>query len=496
MKQYERFAEHMRRILDERGISITELARAVGFKSRNSLFRILNDQTSSEVENSFFHELKASGYLKLRPREWAKLEESLEISRVGLDDYMSNLAIRSLLNDPPAGAGKFTCYRHSEDGSVEEKLLSDVLDELAQAKKLTLTLYNCCNGGFLRTLADKLRPVAEKLELRVTHYFFAGKGEVVRNLMAAQPILYESWYQAYMMEPETCVQEIETVLRTNTILICTWDEQGCKCFEQMVMVDGQRIVRSKGMDISLVHLLDEVLKNNLPVMQPVKSDFHEMNLGAKDFYRTYTEHYRQLEHNCAIISLKPDVPINFIHPDILMSPVLDGFMQSNVAEGEGEMYQLVSALYDIQLKRYNNFFQKKKVTHTVFSQKAMERFVRTGKQTDHFFAIRPYTPAERKAILIHLRDQAAHNPYFWLYFLKNEEAEMRAEITMYEGKGVMFMQANTGYDLENDHSEALVNHPVLNATFRNFFMKDMLTTRVLPYQDTMTLLDEMIKQLG
>ncbi len=494
MKQYERFAEHMTRLLEEQGISTTELARAVGFKSRNSLYRILNDQTSSEVEQTFFRELKASGCLKLTPCQWARLEESLEISRLGVDNYISHQAIRELLSAPPPEAGMFICFMRGNNGSVEQKPLYGVLKELTRSARMEVIMYNCCNAGFIRTMANELRAAAKRCQMSVTHYFFAGKGEVVRNMMATQPILYENWYKAYMMTPGSCAPETEALLRANTVLFRLFDAQGNVSFEQMVMLDRQHIIRSRMLDTQLLHLMDDVVKSSLPQMHPVKSEFQDMAHDAQDYLR-YTDQYRQLEYNCAIMSLKPDVPINYIHPDILLSPVLDGFAQSNMTE-EQEMHQLVSALYSVQLKRFNNFFKKKKVTHTIFSAKAMERFVRTGKQSDHFFAIRPYSPAERKAILQHLRDQAANNPYFWVYFLKNEEAEMQAEITMYEGKGVMFMQANTSYDLERSHNEALVNHPELNETFKDFFMKDMLTSHVLSYQDTMTLLDHYIQMLG
>lgn len=494
MKQYERFAEHMTRLLEEKGISTTELARAVGFKSRNSLYRILNDQTSSDVEQSFFNDLKASGCLTLTPCEWARLENSLEISRLGVDNYISHRAIRMLLSAPPPETGMFNCFMRDGNAGVQQKPLYGVLKEMTRSASMEVTIYNCCNAGFIRTLANELRAAVKRCRMRVTHFFFAGKGEVVRNMMATQAILYEDWYNAYMMAPGSCSQETEALLRTNTVLFHLRDAQGNESFEQMVMLDRQNIMCSRMVDNQLLHMMDDVIKSSMPQMHPVKSDFRDKAHDAKDYLR-YTDQYRQLEHNCAIMSLKPDVPINYIHPDILLSPVLDGFAQSNMTE-EQEMHQLVSALYSIQLKRFNNFFKKKKVTHTIFSAKAMERFVRTGKQSDHFFAIRPYTPAERKAILVHLRDQAANNPYFWVYFLKNEENEMQAEITLYEGKGVMFMQADTSYDLDQGHNEAFVDHPELNETFKDFFMKDMLTSHVLSYQDTMTLLDHYIQMLG
>lgn len=110
--------------------------------------------------------------------------------------------------------------------------------------------------------------------------------------------------------------------------------------------------------------------------------------------------------------------------------------------------------------------------------------------------MRPYTPAERKAILTNLREQAIKNPYFWIYFLKDDIDSIDAEITMYEGRGVMFLRSDTAYNLDGDHCEALIDYQGLSDKFRSFYMKELLVNRVLPFQDTIAILDRMIYQLG
>lgn len=494
MKQYERFAECMRRILDEQGVSVTELAKAVGFKSRNSLFRILNDQTSSEVEASFFHALKEKKCLELSLEAWAKLEQALELSRVGYGDYTSNLAIRNLLIEPDHGAGDYKCFSQKMTSDDQPIPLDTLLREWTKHKKVELTLCSCCNAGFCRTLANVLLAKENACKWRMTHFFYAGSDEIVKNIMAIQPLLYSDWYKAYMLEPGTCSPEAEALLRVSSVQMHAVDQQGVDHWEQLVLLDNERLMHYKLEDDAAHRLVGRLMEESRPNMRLVKSEFDNLHHDAED-YLLYTENYRLLERNCAILSLKPDVPINFIHPDILLDPVREGLAQAGIAV-EDDVMQLVEKLYSIQLARFKNFVDKKKVTHTVFSRAAMERFVRTGKQSDHFYAMRPFTPAERKAILMHLREQAVHNPYFWVYFLKDEAAEHIAEITLYEGRGVLFVQSDTGYNLEGGHSEALINNSDLNNRFKNFFMKDLLVNYVLSYQDTINLLDNMIHLLG
>ena len=493
MKKHERFAASMRRVLEETGISATELARMVGFKSRNSLFRILNDETSSEVEHNFYHALREKKCLQLPEETWRMLEEALEISRVGYNEFMDNQAISELLTKELPPPGEYMCIQRESNGRILMAPFSARLAELVQCDRLEICISGCCNAPLLQAVAAGLRPEAEKCHLSMFHYMFSGENEIVQNVVAIQPLLYARWYQAFFLEPDSCSPELEALLRVNNLFIHT--VRGMEDhYELMTLLDGRQILCHVLPDNGVFRRMIRLQKKDEPVIQQVKSSFSYLAHTPED-YLTYTENYRQLESNCVVLSLKPDVPINFIHPDVLLGPVMDGFKEAGFAEQE-ELRGLVQRLYDIQLQRYENFFRKKKVTHTIFSLKAMERFVRTGRQSDHFFAMRPYTPSERKAILTNLREQSAHNPYFWVYFLKDDADAIYAEITMYEGRGVMFLRSDTAYHLDGDHCEALINYHGLSDKFRSFYMKELLVNRVLSYQDTIATLDRMIYQLG
>ena len=493
MKKHERFAVTMRRVLEETGISATELARMVGFKSRNSLFRILNDETSSEAERNFFQTLREKQCLQLSEETWSELEEALEISRVGYCDYLNNQAISGLLTKQLPPPGEYMCVQREADGRMRMTPLGTRLAELCQCDAVDICMTGCCSAPMMQALATDLRTGSIGCHLSVTHYLFAGEDEIVRNVAAIQPLLYATWYQAYFIEPHTCVPETEALLRVNNLFIHTTKGQDER-YELMTVMDAGHILCNVFADDAVFKRISRLPFKREPVMHQVKSSFSYLAHTPED-YLTYTENYRQLESKCVVLCLKPDVPINYIHPDVLLGPIMDGFKEIGFAE-QKELRGLVQRLYDIHLQRYENFFRKKKVTHTIFSLKAMERFVRTGRQSDHFFAMRSYTPAERKAILTNLREHAAHNPYFWVYFLKDDADTIYAEITMYEGRGVMFLRSDTAYHLDGDHCEALINDRGLNDKFRNFFVKELLVNRVLSYQDTIAILDRMIYQLG
>ena len=120
-------------------------------------------------------------------------------------------------------------------------------------------------------------------------------------------------------------------------------------------------------------------------------------------------------------------------------------------------------------------------------------FAKTGVQSDHFFAMAPYEKQERVQILAHLRDQHCQNPYFNLYFFKPEYHPPRTEICLYEGKGTMLTKADTDFNLNGSHTETLVSQSEFCQKFKEFFVKDLLASKVLSAEETTAVFDELIE---
>lgn len=68
-------------------------------------------------------------------------------------------------------------------------------------------------------------------------------------------------------------------------------------------------------------------------------------------YLAYTEAFRKLERGRAIYDIKLDVPISYIHPDLLLSSVRKGFSEHKFGEG-AEREELIGKFYDIHLRQF------------------------------------------------------------------------------------------------------------------------------------------------
>ena len=93
------FGQCLKNILGARKLSASALSRMMEQKSRNSMFRILDDTGGPAVQAAFFESLKASDCLHLTEQEERELERALEVSRFGVAGYMTNQAMHRLLGD-------------------------------------------------------------------------------------------------------------------------------------------------------------------------------------------------------------------------------------------------------------------------------------------------------------------------------------------------------------------------------------------------------------
>ena len=488
MTRHEPFGQCLQRILRQEGWSATKLAGLLGYKSRNSLFRILKDQASYEAQAAFLESLRGADVPWLTSYE-AELEDALELRRVGLREFLDNRSLLTLLRSAPA---------QTEDIAVDPamdsqtKTFAQLLAEYAQGESVRLLLCNCCDARILSQIYQALCTEQAACATSILHFFLLEDESVVDQVLSLQPLLYTPCYESFVLEPDASSAETEALYRLNHMLVRFTDRQHQTHWHHLIMYSHDRFALGGYSPENPQYFVEEHLLAQRPSMYAIRNNF-PLNHSAED-YLAYTTQFLELEADCELYDIKPDVPLNFIHPDILVPVVMDGFAASGFAASDG-LEELVQRFYDIQMKRWNNFFKKRKITHIVFSYAAMERFARTGRQTDHFFAMRPYTPKERLQILRFLREQTATNPYFSIYFCKEDFRIDQPEIAYYGGKGVLFTKPMTDYDLSADHSEALITHPKFCERYKNFYIRTLLTRHVLSDRETLDKLDSLIRWL-
>ncbi|MBQ8537666.1 MAG: hypothetical protein IJ461_09725 [Clostridia bacterium] len=474
MADFMLFGAQLKTILKNRGVSASQLSRLMGFKSKTTLFRVLNDEVTYASLQSFWRKMTQRQPLPLTQEEWSQLEQSLNVSRQGLEACALNQAMHELLHPSQQPFEDIPVRCFGQDAPRVQSL-RELMRFYRQSPRVHITLVNCTQSDLLRLICQSLSP--ESMQIHHLLNLNDTLLDTVRSIGACLPLLPYACYTPYALsEP----------LRSSELFVIFHNGEGQWETHYFLFTAQGELCMMASRDKDFPSFWKAALQDPLvPFLQPLKVVLGP--LSAPSDFVGFIQRYYELEKERALYSIKPDVPINFIHPDLLVDAVREG-LNKNGASPVDET--LISDLYDIQLKRWQNFFEKRKVTHVIFSKEAMIRFARTGRQTDHFFVMRPYTAKEREAILTFLWEQAQSNPYFNLYFAHENCVIEDREISCYEGAGTVFQDANTSYN--QDHQEVMITHPAFAQQFKRYFMNELLVNHVLSPRETQHLWDYLI----
>ena len=486
MQRYESFGECLKRCLAEAGMSASEAARSVGFRSRNSIFRILSGDTGCDVKLRFLHQLHEKIGSQWPDESWYALQTALSRERLGYVQYEASCAFRRVLHEQETPLDAVVQLIDHE-GEKQERTLAEIIDYAANAARTEIVITGCCDSALSKLLAERCGKAGDEGRLHIRQYIDTNDATIVQHILGVLPLLSKPWYNARLVSPDACPEEMLALYRMHVLHICCRDEEGNQSGGMLIRFDKKHFATQWRVDgaLSFMQVLDR-LRFDLDLLKPITRTG-----DGPEVYLDYTRQYAALEDGCTIFSIKPDIHFNCIPSELLEQAILEGFAQCGLAAGP-ELYALVEGLKAIHDQRFNNMLNKRKPTHLVYSLQNMERFMRTGVQSDQFFLQRAYTVEERRQIVRVLLEAMREKPYFNVHFLKPEVLPLRYEISCYDGKGVLLMDAYTGYELHSDHSEAVITLPAFMNSFRQFFQEELLVHYVLSRSETIRELERLL----
>ena len=479
------FGKQLRELIEAKGLSASMLAKQMGFSSRTTVFRVLRDETSYDKLLAFYHTLQETASGLLTESEFALLRDALEVNRVGVHNALCNQAVCALLTPKAMEPGEILVETCGQKG---KKTLSQLMEDWVCGGHVEIEMTGCCEHRLFKLMRRHIFKAVP--DVSVIHYISSTGEDFIEGMAAVQPVLYCKHYTALHISGDEAPGAIRALYSGNVILVCWQDASGELHREQLTMTTSDSMLRLICQDRETFEYPLALLHAGKPYMTEIKTTCPPS--AAPEDYVRYTAYCAELERKREIYAMKPDIPISYIHPDILWS-AMRRFMQENGQAVPETMDEGLEALYRVHLERWENYFGKSKVTHTVLSYPAMRRFAETGELADQFFALCPYTKEERLAILQKLRTETIHNPYFTIYFVKEGYISPKNEISLYEGRGVLFNKGDTDYRFDGDHAEALVIHPEFCSQFRAFYLGELLVNAVESKERTLELLDQLIE---
>lgn len=464
--------QFIRSLQESRSLSLADLIVMLGYKSQTSLIRLMQDKANLKSLVHFCQLARESSTLALTRAEISQLEHIVEYKRLGHAEYAAVELLRQLLRDEPPmvdpmleniGTGTkqtlLECYRPLDELHItvlncESAPIFTALSVLAQEKQATIQHYLCSDGSLLRT---------------------------VMAVRAALPLLHEEHYFGGL----SCVQRQDVLNNPHGVMLadmmlCEYTQKGLPWYD-VVIFQG----KESGMRFTFPGRAEKLY----PMFREIKSLAQPLRYQIPPRHRdyvTYLRHCADMEKDRPVYRIKPDLGIEQIPVPILQRAVLEGTIPD--AAFLADFPQLV----EIFTKRQENTFCKKQPQHHVFKQRAMWRFVRTGRLSDQFWVLRSFTMEERLSILENLLEQHLNNPYYKVYFLKDESFTRNDEIIFFEESALCIVKAGTNYDLSSHHSEIIITQPDFLRIYRSFFLHSVLPHSVHPDHKTQTILLQMI----
>lgn len=472
--------EYVECFLNAEGITLTELARKLGYKSRTSLVRIVEGSTRPEGVRDF--ERRMLERFDISAEGEAALHEATAIVLRGREIFQAHREMMRLVRgDPVHSEGDSEAWIRSPGESVRQR----AADRWGAATDLEITLLN----GYNLRIYPELARLLERQDVHIEHYIFADGGSawVIRLLNALMPVLFSKGYSGFIRfaDKEAELGQVRALAAADAML-CRYRTPGGEAKEEMVVFHDP--------NEGIVLPLPEGAKEEL-MLRCVHSELYQslkrtyFSKETFEDYIQYSEDYAELERGRAIWKIKPDIGVDYIPSDILIAAAREGPIPK-----DADFHKVLDALGKVYARRYQDSFTKRRVAHTVLKRSAMRRFARTGRLSDHFWGMRAFTLEERVRILKVLLQQQLENPYVHLYFLKEDDSVRDVEIACYEDLGILILQSDTDYNLASRHSEAMISHPVILNLFQRFFMEEMVGEYSLPESASIVILRELIAE--
>lgn len=476
--------EYIRKFMEHQGLSVTALSEKLGYKSKTSLERILSG-ASRKRSLDRFEEVMVETF-SLSHAEQASLQQAKQVTLYGREEFRMNQEMWAFVQGQTGAANvKMHITQGSADVSLE--------DRYAHQEKMQITVINC---QYVPGLLALLGQLLTRPEIRVCHYL-SDNGDSVRLVAAVsmlQGLFYRKNYEAYTASsPEQAQTGRHSGVNDADIALFQYADSQGRRVEDIVIFhtsESGRLMQLPAGNPSFMPLLGL----DGQISTPLKRTYFERS--AFEDYVSYSRDYAALEYNHATWKIKPDFGVDQIPVPIMLASLLRGVASNPDTPVEPGFFDVLKELEYVYTRRVENTFTKKKHAYTIFKRNALRRFALTGRTADHFWMMAPYTVQERISIFQQLLDQQLHNPYIHMVLLKNNDALRDIEIAYYEGVGMLFLEANTDYKLDEDHTEVLISHPEMLANYRRFYMDVLMQDYASPESETCRFFREIISELS
>lgn len=440
------FAQCLTSLMQERQLTASALGARIGMRA--DLRRVLEDEATPSRQAAVFRRLCEGAFFSEAQQQ--QLRDALEVSRMGIDRYLTFTSMNKLLGFAPMDA-------HAEPRVLGGEALSRYFETWVQSDCLDIILINGCHPALLGALAtlfsDRNRP------MRMDHYVQLDKpgNDPASFLLSAAPMLFDPRYTPYGVHASIANQHEIT---GHFLLVRAVRGDRTRQWFFLINADATAYELANAGRVDIFAFVQRILGDLTPSPLMLK----EFQSGKPDYLSFLMQCLRR-ELNRSTYSLSSNLCLCKTPTDIL----LNSFYEGGVMPSQ-DVDKMVGKALPVFKKRYYNWFHRSKPVYDIFTSQGVDTLMETGCLCDHFFAMRPFTPAERLEILRQQLLFAQANPRYDMRMLKREYSP-RFLFVCYENLCVSLVPSSVDYNLTNGYDQVTFSMPGFVRLLREYFLE-------------------------
>lgn len=469
MKEVLTFSQCLNLLLHRHGYTQQHVCAALGCLRAN-LKRVLSEEATEKKRNQLYQALLSSGLFS--KDECALLQHALQVSRIGPENYKFCCALEKMLS------GQFP-HSASEMKLNDHITLQQRLSALQTAESVDIICINSCFPSLVNALLPLFSDSHRTIRMR--HYIHAD----ARTHLAASyvfsffPLLFDNRYLPYGMNLDA-LADIHS-LGGNLMVIKA--RMGSH-FHQFFFCIGNNETAYEMSNANAANSFGFV-EMLLSTLSPLPFPLKESSDHNRDF-SSLCMSFLSYELNRSTYSISSTLSFQQIPTDIVLAALHD-----KAAFDEKQLQELTERAAIIHEQRYQNQYNKKKYAYRIMTIAGCRAFLQTGKISDHFFALRAFTPEERKIIFADIIERAKSNVYYIPLLINDPDRHICYNLVACDKLGVVVDAADTDYDLTKGYRTVLLIFPEFTRLYMKHYLGCVISEKCYSREESLHMLEDM-----
>ncbi|MBR2942121.1 MAG: hypothetical protein IKB82_01855 [Clostridia bacterium] len=397
------FGELVRQYIESNSLSYQDLVEHLGYKSKTSVSRIIQDATSYQLRAQFYKQFRDQ--YPLTDAEMDAFETALNASRLSAEHQALFSAYRRLFSPASNAPASEPVVEYAESGRTCT-LSEAILTAGQNAYNIDVLIFGMCAPATLRTLYQQLDGMSSSFTIRHCLFSQEDASIYIHLLNAVSDFLFDPRYILYH-----CDKRPTLVYTDNQLILHCDTEDGESIATLFLQSDTGRLFCSEPIGGELLQVYLNFFERNAEIFTPLKMRrrcrSEEEQILA--FLQTQRQ-YASLEKGRSIYCYRKSLGLEFVPPEIYKDALLLNRFPDKAA------LSMVNDLVEAQRRRFQNIRSKKAPSYFMLSQDAIQNFIWTGRLRNHPFLLRPLSPRERMLVIRNLISLMEENPFFFLRF--------------------------------------------------------------------------------